>query len=285
MPRWRCRFILSLSLAAVFISLTRAQARTGPYQTADAARLAQILQKTADYCRKLENALLDFVCIEQVKETLHYEVFENDRFPGSYRVINKAEENTFLYEYQLIRNADKTEESRTLIEKNGKKRSEKATGVGTLRFRFEKIIYGPVDLLKRAHQPYFKYAVVGEESNPEGKAIIIEALPDPSEEEYRPFGKIWVRKSDFAILKIDYNQRSIKSLYSENQGHWREKGEPQFELTSEFEVEKNGIRFPSRVVFQEVTVDKSGKKNVRSRAEVTYRDYKFFTVTVDVDYQ
>jgi len=285
MPQWRGRLAFSLIWACVLAPGARPQAQTGLGQTADAARLAQILQKTADYCRKLENAVLDFVCIEEVKEILHYEVFENDRFPGSYRIINRAEENTFLYEYQLIRKADKTVESRTRIEKNGKKRSEKVTGVGTLRFRFEKVIYGPVDLLKQAHQPHFKYALVGEESNPEGKAIIIEAVPDPSETEYRPFGKIWVKECDFAILKIAYSQRSIKSLYADNQGHRREKGEPQFELTAEFDVEKNGIRFPSRLVFQEVTVDKSGQKNVRSRAEVTYKDYKFFTVTVDVDYK
>jgi len=270
---------------ALFAALAWTQPQGGPGQAADAVGLAQILQKTADYCRKLENALLDFVCIEEVKETLHYEVFENDRDFGSFRIINKADENMFLYEYQLVRNAEKTEESRTLIEKDGRKRREKAAGVGTLRFRFEKVIYGPVDLLKRAHQPYFKYAVVGEEPYLDEKTVIIEAVPDPSEQEYRPFGKIWVRERDFAILKIDYDQRSIKTLYAENRDRSREKGEPQFELTSEFGIEKNGIRFPSRLVFQEVKVDKSGKKDVRSRAEIIYRDYKFFTVTVDVDYK
>jgi len=285
MPRSKGLLAFSLIWACVLAPLVRPQSQTGPDQTADAVKLAQILQKTADYCRRLEGALLDFVCIEEVKETLHYEVFENDRDFGSFRIINRADENTSLYEYQLIRNADKTEETRTLIEKDGKKRREKATGVGTLRFRFENIIYGPVDLLNRAHQPYFKYALVGEESNPEGKTVIIEAVPDPSETEYCPFGKIWVRESDFAILKIEYNQLSIKTLYAENQDHKREKGESQFELTSEFGVEKNGIRFPSRLVFQEVKVDRSGTKDVRSRAEITYRDYRFFTVTVDVDYK
>jgi len=272
-------------LTAIFVSLARPQAQTGPDKTADAAKLAQILQKTADYCRKLENAVLDFVCIEEVKETLNFVVFEEDLTRGFYRAVDRSGESTFLYEYQLIRNAEKTEETRILIEKDGKKCREKAAGLGTLRFRFEMIIYGPVDLLKRAHQPYFQYAIVKDELNPGDGAIIIQAVPDPSEQEYRPFGKIWVRESDFAILKIEYDQRSIKSLYAESQDCRREKGEPQFELTSEFDVEKNGIRFPSRLIFQEATVDKSGKKSVRSRAEITYKDYKFFTVTVDVDYK
>ena len=285
MPRSKGRLAFSLIWACVLAPLVRPQSQTGPDQTADAVKLAQILQKTADYCQKLEKALLDFVCVEEVKETLYYEVFEKEYNFGSYRVIDRDEEHTFLYEYQLIRNAEKTEESRTLIEKDGRKRCEKVAGVGTFRFRFENIIYGPVDLLKRAHQPHFNYSFVREEPKPEEGTIIIQAVPDPSEQEYCPFGKIWVRESDFAILKIEYNQLSIKTLYVENQDHRREKDETQFELTSEFGVEKNGIRFPSRLVFQEVKVDRSGTKDVRSWAEITYRDYKFFTVTVDVDYK
>jgi hypothetical protein len=142
-----------------------------------------------------------------------------------------------------------------------------------------------VDLLKRAHQPHFNYSFVQEEPKPEEGTIIIQAVPDPSEQEYRPFGKIWVRESDFAILKIEYDRRSLQSLYAQSQEHTQDKDETQFELTSEFGVEKNGIRFPSRLLFEEAAVGKSGKKSVRSRAEITYKDYKFFTVTVDVDYK
>jgi hypothetical protein len=285
MPRSKGRLAQSLLGVAFLVSLAWPQSQTGPDPAADAAKLALVLQKTADYCRRLEGALLDFVCIEEVKETLHYEVFENDRDFGSLRIINRAYENTFFYEYQLVRNAEKTKETRTMIEKNGRKCREKVAGVGTLRFRFENIIYGPVDLLKRAHQSHFIYSIVQEEPKPEEGTVVIQAVPDPSDQEYRPFGKIWVRESDFAILKIDYERRSLRSLYAQNQDGNTKKGESQFELISEFGVEKNGIRFPSRLVFQEVKVDRSGTKDVRSRAEITYRDYKFFTVTVDVDYR
>jgi hypothetical protein len=249
------------------------------------AKLALILQKTADYCRKLENAILDFVCIEEVKETLNTVVFEEDLTRGFFRAVDRSGESTFLYEYQLIRNADKTEETRTLIEKDGRRCREKGARLGTLHFRFENVVYGPVDLLKRAHQPHFNYSFVQEEPKPKEGTIIIQAVPDPSEQEYRPFGKIWVRESDFAILKIEYDRRSLQSLYARSQEQTQDKDETQFELTAEFDVEKNGIRFPSRLLFEEAAVGKSGKKNVRSRAEITYKDYKFFTVTVDVDYK
>jgi hypothetical protein len=272
-------------LAVTIMSLAVPHAQTVPDKTEDAAKLAQILQKTADYCRKLENAVLDFVCLEEVKETFHTELFEREFNTGFYRVVNRPVDNTFLYEYQLIRNAEKTEESRTLIERNGKGTHEKAAGVGTLRFLFEKVIYGPVDLLKLSHQPYFDYTLIKEEPKPGDREVIIQALPKTSEQGYRPFGKIWVRESDFAIVKIDYDRRSIRDLYDESREARQKKGETRLELTSEFGVERNGIRFPSRLVFQESDVHKSGQASVRTRAVIMYKDYRFFSVIVDVDYE
>jgi hypothetical protein len=279
------RLVQSLLLMAVFLSFSELLAQVAPDKTAEAAKLSLILQKTAEYCRKLENAVLDFVCLEEVKETLYYEDIERQFNTGFYQVFNRAKESIFLYEYQLIGNAEKIEESRTLIKKNGKKCREKASGVGTTRFRYEKVIYGPVDLLKLSQQAYFNYAIISEELLPENKAVIIEAVPKPSQQEYCPFGKILVRESDFAILKIEYDRRSIKSLYAENQDRKPGSHEQRFELTSEFDVEKNGIRFPSRLVFQESSIDQSGNKSVRARALITYRDYRFFSVEVEVDYK
>ncbi len=284
LSRWQVCCGYSLLLGVVFLSFSDPLAQTDPDGGAEAAKLAQILKKTAGYCRRLESAVLDFVCLEEVKETLYYEVYEKRSDMGFYEVLNRGKESTFLYEYQLIRNAQKTKESRILIEKNGKKCREEASGVGTIRFRFAKIIYGPVDLLKLSHQPYFDYAIVKEESMTDNKAVIIEATPKVSKQEYRPFGKIWVRENDFAILKIDYNQRSIQSLYAESQDRRLGSDEPRFEITSEFDIEKSGIRFPSRLVFKESYIDKSGKTSVRSRALITYKDYRFFTVTVEVEY-
>jgi hypothetical protein len=59
---------------------------------------------------------------------------------------------------------------------------------------------------------------------------------------------------------------------------------PVISLVAEYGVEKNGIRFPSRVVFQEAYVrNKDKKKRIVSDVIVDYRDYQFFTVDVGVD--
>jgi hypothetical protein len=55
---------------------------------------------------------------------------------------------------------------------------------------------------------------------------------------------------------------------------------PRLTIVSEFSTEKNGIRFPSHLVVEEAYVSKSGHAFVRSKTDVSYTDFKFFTVEV-----
>jgi len=36
-------------------------------------KLNEILEKTAEYCEKLENSSLDFTCVEEIKERIYYQ--------------------------------------------------------------------------------------------------------------------------------------------------------------------------------------------------------------------
>jgi len=62
------------------------------------------------------------------------------------------------------------------------------------------------------------------------------------------------------------------------------KAKPCITSVSEFDIEKNGIRFPSRVIFEEAYINQQGKKLVACEVTITYKDYKFFTVEFDVKY-
>ena len=57
---------------------------------------------------------------------------------------------------------------------------------------------------------------------------------------------------------------------------------PRVVLTSEYAFEKNGIRFPSRLSVEEAYLKESGKAFVRSKTEVVYKNFKFFTVKYEV---
>jgi hypothetical protein len=51
-------------------------------------------------------------------------------------------------------------------------------------------------------------------------------------------------------------------------------------------IEKNGIRFPSRVFLEEAYQRKKNKKkSVVSSVTIDYKNYQFFTVDVDVNYK
>ena len=50
-------------------------------------------------------------------------------------------------------------------------------------------------------------------------------------------------------------------------------------------MQKNGIRFPSRLVFEEAYINPRGEKFTRSETTVIYKNYKFFTVEVDIKYK
>jgi hypothetical protein len=57
---------------------------------------------------------------------------------------------------------------------------------------------------------------------------------------------------------------------------------PRLSFVSEYDFEKNGLRFPSRYEIEEAYSSKVRAPLVRSKTEVTYDAYKFFTVETGV---
>ena len=288
----------TLRLLILFVVLSLFQyipAQDKPKITADQVKLAAILKKTREYCTKLENAAFYFICLEEVtekiktlKSIIQIPVPVNVKYweSSTHRLTRtgKTKVNTFLYEYQLIRKEGQDEETRILLKKNGKKKYKKDARLEISQFRYEKLVFGPSGLLSEYWQRYHDYEIVKEEILNGEKVIVIEAVPKASLKENYAFGKIWVRESDFAILKIEWDEKSLESLQIIKERAEKNRAEPKITLISEFEFEKNKIRFPSRFTFEEAYLDRLGKKFVRLEITVVYEDYKFFTVDVDVEY-
>jgi len=226
------------------------------------------------------------VCLEKIKEEVFYSprMFVSKygtRYTASSRTTNK---NVYVYDYQLIRKDLKINESRILIEENGKKKDEKNAQLKTKMFGHEHIIFGPVGLLSEFWQQYYQYQVIKREKFKGDKVIVIEATPIPYMQTDNLYGKIWVREGDFSILKIEWDQKSLKyyELIEENAKKLNAK--PVIKLYSEYAFEKNGIRFPSKYSIAEIYIHKRGIRYMRSKTTVTYKDYKFFTVETKVKY-
>jgi len=58
--------------------------------------------------------------------------------------------------------------------------------------------------------------------------------------------------------------------------------EPRITIIMEYDVEKNGIRFPSKFSLEEAYITPEEEKILLSELLVHYEEYRFFNVGVDV---
>jgi len=247
--------------------------------------LDKILQKCAEYCQKLANSSLYFVCNEKVKE----EIFRSPPvyvFGGrtySTAVVGRlTQKNVYVYDYQLIRKNFEINEKRILIEENGKKKNEKDARLKTRIFSHSNLIFGPVGLLSEFWQEYYDYKIIKREKFKRNKVIVVEATPIPHMRTTNLYGRIWVREDDFSIVKIEWEQESIKNYELIEEFAEKLKAKPELEFLAEYAFEKNGIRFPSKCAITETYIRQRGGRYTRSKTTITYKGYKFFTVETEV---
>lgn len=268
------------------------------------ADLANILELCAAYCDRLSGAILDFVCLEQIDEmvaTLAITAkdidsagFEDPRDllgiakssdPGQVSSavrVKKRVRSHFIYDYQLIKNkpGDLTE-TRTLIKENGRSVLEKNAPLKTHAFSYGFIVMGPVTLLGWDRQGLYDFKIIQETKLGRDRAVIIQANPKPGSHGGVLSGKIWVRKSDAAILRIEWVPESIGNYKGTLDLAKQIGAKPLLTLTTDFAFEQNGLRFPSLYTIEETYLFESGPALVRSRTEVTQVNYKFFKVETE----
>jgi hypothetical protein len=260
---------------------------------ADQSRLAEILKRTGEYCKKLDKAAFDFVCLEEIEEKTNFErdiqrylaqlANNSSSQIARLKIPKEKVSRKFVYDYQVIRKAKKTTEKRTLLEENGKKRKEKDAQLKTINFRFQNVLFAPLGILNESLQSHYEYRIIKEETLGGDRVVVLEANPKPGLKTSFLYGTIWVKEKDFAILKIQWNQEGIGNYSVFKKRAETYKAQPRITLISEFSEEKNGINFPSKFYIEEAYILKNGKMFIRSETSVTYRNFKFFSVEVNVD--
>ena len=268
--------IASLRLAAVLglaLALSGAGRSGAPAQQSPESgeRLAQLLGRAKAYCLKLERAALDFTCIEKIEEKT-YRLPELDpdavldnfgRVGYSYSVPRMAYyARNYVYDYQFVRKGDRRIERRTLIEEDGRKKKEDDATLATQNIRVQNALFGPVGLVGDVAQARHDYKIVGEERLDGRKVLVIESFPRLSPDRLHCFGRIWVREDDGCAVKISWDQTSVGN-FEIIQAKARElDASPQLTSITEYGLEKNGLRFPSKDTTEEAYV-KKGKKFVK----------------------
>ena len=233
------------------------------------ATLPAVLKKAAAYCQRLEGAALDFVCQDEVKEL-------TTRFTPSV--------DLYLYDYQYVRKGKGTKEQRRLLSVNGERADAKEAGLKTVMFRYEGVLFGPVGLLNEFWQARHEYRLAGREMSGRAPVAVIDARPGPEAAEPHCYGRVWVREDDGSVLKIVWDPKSVGNFTAMEEWAKVQGAEALITAFSEYGLENNGLRFPSRNYAEAAYLLADKRRVVSAMLSVAYKKYKFFTVEAEVSY-
>jgi hypothetical protein len=276
--------LLAIALAQGIFSQDAAPSADGD------SLLIEILKNTRAYCHKLDNFAFEFRCREEVTEDLPSKpkarlVMPSLSQPGSAptRSVTKSEtRNTYIYIYHLIRQQRISHEKRTLREMNRQPLLLPNAALQAVRFHFDNLTFGPIDIFGEVGRLRHEYRIAGRETFKGEKAIIVEAVPNVQTIDYNPGAKAWVREGDSAVLKIEWDPVTWPEYIEIKAAAEASNITPVVTLVTEYGVEKDGIRFPSRFFVREAYLRaENGKAEVASEVTIDYEDYEFIRIESD----
>lgn len=276
------------------------------FPQSQAPDLAALLEKAAAYCRKIEGAALDYICKEEIVEVTDPRLdlkqskaalttwttvrTEGDASAGlgetrtGIAIVPAPPKlkRTLIYDYQCIRSGGEIREVRNLLQENRKKINEPNAKLKTLNFLFGYVLMAPVGIFAEGSQPDYDYRIVGKDKIQKRPVVIVDVTPKPGAPEARNlYGKAWIDSATGDILKVQWSEKRVNHYEIALKRAEQYNRKPRLTIRSEFQVEKNGIRFPSKLFIEEAYVSEGGLVFVRSETTVAYKDFKFFTVATD----
>jgi len=246
--------------------------------------LEKILKKCAEYCERLSQSSLLFSCRETIEEKIYHSHPDSGRiliFPGD-KQFRKNEIYTYVYDYKFSLKDNRIEESRVLVEENGQKKREEDARLKTKMFKDKIVLFEPISLLSESWQRQHEYKMIKEIKLKGEKSILIEAIPRSYEENSLLSAKLWFSEEDFSVLKIEWTQTSLGGFEGIAKTAEGLEVKPRIMFISEFALEKNGIRFPSKYIIKETYIGPDQKRFIRSETQVRYNDYDFISVETDI---
>lgn len=280
--------LLSGSLVHGTAPAAKRPAQNGP--AVAAVPLEAVLAKAADYCRKLETSAFDFTCREEITETYDPNLdFEREgllagpglpKFQGPTITIDRARKikRTFVHDFRCVRSGGALRETRTLLEGRGGKKAASGAEIQASAVDFGAALLGPVGLFGERVQPDYDFAIAAEAEVDSTRVVVVDAKPKAGTLPPRALsGRAWIDPLTGDVLKIEWSEsRAERSDVFGKRGRLYNRT-PRLATRSEFGAEKDGIRFPTRLSFEEAYLNDAGKAFIRSKAEVAYRDYRFST--------
>jgi hypothetical protein len=265
----------------------------------DPFQLALVLKGAREYCRRLESAALDFVCVEDVSEKVdlshdksgtqtftvprNLEINPVSSRPGDMILLHgrpsaASVENNYLFDYQFVREAGKLKEKKTMLLKNGKKPKRRDSLPETLALKYKDILLAPVELLDEKYHEFMTFKLIPEDSAEQENCWVLEATPRKGTLIPRLGGRIRLNRDDMSVVRIDWDPTSFGHFEAILSRARQYDAKPDVVSYTVYGFEKNGIRFPSLDLTEESYIFDGDATFVRARTRVEYRDYKFFVV-------
>jgi hypothetical protein len=253
--------------------------------------LSALLARAAAYAEKLKKTAFHFICREELTEDVFSQNSINQNEPAMVRT-------NWIYDYQIIGQNGKINENRVLLEKNQKPSHQQKAQLETM-FHSYFSFYMPVTILAREKQHLYYYRLLSKEKVKNKNVRHIAAVPrSPGS---IPWGELWIGEEDGTVLKIQADQTSIIGFDKLAQKAIEQGFMPVITTIHEYDLEKNGINFPSKTTFIE-RYNPSGEsinKSVftagmadkernrlsyeRSRTYFEYKHHKFFSISTSVE--
>ena len=272
-----------VALLSLIFSVTPLNLFTAP-AAQNIENLDTILPLLAEYCSRFADASLNYICMEEIHETIY-----TPPRALSYSYRGFREHNRYVYDYQLIYKDGLYKERRILVKENGKDTNEQNAPLKVKRSPYEYLIAGPIGLFSEYWQPFYDYTILKTARLKGQKVWVIDVKPKPGVKHQYLYGKAWISTDNLSVQKIEYNQKALRNI-QEIQKSAEDVGmAPDITIVTEFAYEKNGIRFPSECSISENYMRSNSRggqstlKYQKSKLIITYSDYKFFTVETQVD--
>ncbi len=266
--------------------------------------MQRILQGAADYCERLKQSAFHFYCRETISEvhnslsrvdlqslnvTLETQKRQPDRILDQLRTQAKSQAKKCEFGYRLFKQGNNIKEERDYISSSDEIKVRGDQVITANAFFAERTVFGPVTILDSSRQENFDIRFVEFAEYKNRPAVVIEALPKKPAETPGVYGKIWIARGDFSVLKIEANPQSIRGF--DKLLAFAKKLNTKLHLTLETEFDEiyKGLRFPTKVRMSEkykggpiILQYQDSWGWERTVTEFLYTDYQFFDVQTEV---
>lgn len=249
----------------------------------DREKLRSLLNRAAAYCRRLEEAMLHFICEEAVTETIdHSQPLASEFLIGGNSTRKQTTKR--LYDYLLINKSGSTIEKRILLRKSGKPSGLEESDLYVSHYRLSKMIYSPIELFASGQSQAYEYHILEERNDEAGPLVVVEVLPRLFTNPPHNFGKAWLRENG-RVERIELNLKSIQNYEVIIRSARAHNLVPAISFVICLEKIYKGLGFPSAIHLRDAFLDENGNESLASYVDISYDRFGFYMVEVREDIQ